>query len=217
MHWLDYLIIGTYIAQAFQIFFYSVPSAGSTREMLINSKKKSTLAHRHPSERIVQSSRGMLVAAAATLAVLVAAMIPILTLLVPEITPYLLPLTKTRSAGLSFASACLLISGNSLTYVAVATLKAHVTFHAFGETTRLHTAGIYRYVRNPITLGLAAIFAGFGLARPSVAMFLGLVIFLLNAGYRIKMEETYLEKAFSDDYLQYKHAVGKYFPKIRRL
>lgn len=217
MPWLDYLIIGTYIAQTFQIFFYSVPSAGSTCEMLFNSRKRSMVDYRHPSGRIMQSGAGMVITAAATLAVLTAAMIPILTLLVPEITPYLLPLIKTDRAGLSLASACLLILGNCLTYVAVATLKAHVTFRAFGETTRLHTAGIYRYMRNPITVGLAAIFTGFVLARPSVAMLLGLIIFLLNAGYRIKMEEIYLEKAFSDDYRRYKETVGKYLPKIRRL
>jgi protein-S-isoprenylcysteine O-methyltransferase Ste14 len=216
MHWLDYIIIGTYISQAFQIFFYSVPSAGSTCEILFNLKKKSMVANRHPGARIIQSKPKIVVTAAVTLAVLVASMIPILTLLFPELNPYLLPLIKSPSPSLSIISACLLISGNSLTYIAVATLKAHVRFHEFGETARLHTAGIYGYIRNPITLGLAAIFAGFVLARLSVAMLLGLIIFLLNAGYRIKMEEVYLEKTFSHDYLQYKNNVGKYFPKIHR-
>ena len=194
MPWLDYFIIATYIAQIFQICFYAVPSAGSTCEMLFNLKKKSV---------------------AATLAVLVVSMVPLLTLLFPKLNAYLLPLIKMPSLGLSIISACLLISGNSLTYIAVATLKTHVRFHEFGETAQLHTAGIYRYVRNPITLGLAAIFTGLLLARPSVVMLLGWVIFLLNAAYRIKMEEVYLERSFSDDYLQYKQEVGRYFPKIR--
>jgi protein-S-isoprenylcysteine O-methyltransferase Ste14 len=30
------------------------------------------------------------------------------------------------------------------------------------------------------------------------------------------MEEVYLERTFSDDYLQYKNNVAKYFPKIHR-
>ena len=216
LHWLDYFIIGTYIAQIFQIFFYSVPSAGSTCEMLFNLKKKSRVANRHPGALVIQSKPKIVITAAVTLAVLVASMIPILTLLFPKLNPYLLPLIKTPSSGLSIISACLLIAGNSLTYIAVATLKAHVRFHEFGETAQLHTAGIYRHIRNPITLGLAAIFTGFVLARPSVVMLLGLIIFMLNAGYRIKMEEVYLEKTFSDDYLQYKSNVGKYFPKIHR-
>lgn len=215
MHWLDYFIIGTYIAQAFQIFFYSLPSAGSTCEMLFNLKKKTGLESRHPGVRIIQSRPKMVLTVAATLAVLAVSMVPILTLLFPELNPFLLPLVKTPSPGLSLISAGLLVSGNGLTYIAVATLKAHVRFHDFGEATRLYTGGIYRYVRNPITLGLAAIFTGFMLARPSVVMLLGLAIFLLNAGYRIKMEEAYLENSFSDEYLQYKAGAGKYFPRIQ--
>ena len=215
MHWLDYFIIGTYIAQTFQIFFYSLPSAGSTCEMLFNLRKKTGLASHHPGVRIIQSKTKMVITVAATLAVLAVSMVPILTLLFPKLNPYLLPLVKTPSLGLSLISAGLLVSGNSLTYIAVATLKAHVRFHDFGEAARLHTAGIYRYVRNPITLGLAAIFTGFVLARPSVVMLLGLAIFLLNAGYRIKMEEVYLERTFRDDFRHYKREVGKYFPKIQ--
>jgi protein-S-isoprenylcysteine O-methyltransferase Ste14 len=91
-----------------------------------------------------------------------------------------------------------------------------VRFHEFGETVQLHTAGIYRHIRNPITLGLAAIFTGFVLARLSVVMLIGFCIFLLNSNYRIKMEEVYLERTFSDDYVQYKNTVGKYFPKIHK-
>jgi protein-S-isoprenylcysteine O-methyltransferase Ste14 len=215
MPWIDYLIVATYVAQIYQICFYSVPSAGSTCEMIYNLKKKSGAAKRHPAAGIIQSKPKMVITVAATLAVLVVSMVPILTLLFPKLNAYLLPLIKMPSLGLSIISAGLLISGNSLTYIAVATLKAHVRFHEFGETAQLHTAGIYRHIRNPITLGLAAIFTGLLLARPSVVMLLGWVIFLLNAAYRIKMEEVYLERSFSDDYLQYKQAVGRYFPKIR--
>ena len=88
-------------------------------------------------------------------------------------------------------------------------------FDEFGETVRLHTSGIYGYMRNPITLGLATISAGFVLARPSVALLLGMTIFLLNAEYRIKMEEVYLQTAFRDKYPQYRNNVGKYFPKFK--
>ena len=70
-----------------------------------------------------------------------------------------------------------LVLGNVLTYAAVATLRSHVSFHAFGETTRLYTSGIYGWVRNPITVGLALIYAGFFLALPSAAMLLGLIFF----------------------------------------
>lgn len=216
MQWLDYLIIGTYIAQAYQIFFYAVPSAGSTREMFFNLKKKSIDAHPHPAAGVHQAGSRMFISAAVTLAVLALSMIPLLSLLFPELNPYFLPLTQTSLPALSIISAALLIAGNGLTFIAVATLRAHVHFDEFGETVRLHTAGIYGYIRNPITLGLATIFAGFVLARPSIALLLGMMIFLLNAEYRIKMEEVYLQTAFSDKYPQYRKRVGKYLPKIRR-
>ena len=217
MHWLDYLIIATYVAQIYQICFYAVPSAGSTGKMLFNLKRKSTSSRRHPATAVMHSTPKMIGTAGATMAVLTASMIPLLTVLFPAMNRYLLPFMEIPPpAGMTIISAGLLLLGNSLTYIAVATLRAHVSFHEFGETTRLYTAGIYRTVRNPITLGLATIFAGFVLARPSVVMLLGLIIFLLNSHYRIKMEEAYLEKTFSNDYLQYKNTVGKYFPKIGR-
>jgi protein-S-isoprenylcysteine O-methyltransferase Ste14 len=142
-------------------------------------------------------------------------MIPGFTLLFPQTNSYLLPLIEKPLPSLSIICVLLLIFGNTLTFLAVAALRKHVRFHEFGETSRLYTAGIYRYVRNPISLGLAAIFAGFVFARPSVVMLIGFGVFLLNSNYRVKMEEVYLEKTFSDDYLQYKHKVGKYFPKIQ--
>ncbi len=216
VHWLNYVIIATYLAQIYQICFYAAPSAGSTCEMLFNLKRKSTSSKRHPGAAVIHSGPKMVVTATATLAVLTASMIPLLTMLWPEINRSLLPLTnKPPSSGLAIISAGLMLLGNSLTFIAVATLRAHVRFHNFGEATRLYTAGIYGIVRNPITLGLAAIFTGFVLARPSVAMLVGLIIFLLNAHYRIRMEEVYLERTFSHDYLHYKNTVGKYFPMIQ--
>jgi protein-S-isoprenylcysteine O-methyltransferase Ste14 len=216
MHWLDYIIIATYVAQIYQICFYAVPSAGSTREMLLNRKRKSISLKRHPAAAVIDSAPKMIVTTTATLAVMAASIIPVLTIVYPEMNRYLLPFTDMPPpSGLTIASAGLLLLGNSLTYIGVGTLRTHVRFHDFGEATCLYAGGIYRYVRNPITVGLVAIFAGFLLARPSGAMLIGTILFLLNSHYRIKMEEIYLENTFSDDYIQYKTNIGKYFPKIR--
>jgi protein-S-isoprenylcysteine O-methyltransferase Ste14 len=217
MHWLDYVIIATYIAQIYQICFFAVPSAGSSVEMLLNRKRKSAFAQRHPAAAVVHSNPKMIGTVSATLTVLILSVFPLLTILFPALNGYLLPFMDVPPPdALSIIGASLLLLGNILTYIAVATLRAHVSFHEFGETTQLYTAGIYRAVRNPISLGLAMIFGGFVLARPSVVMFIGLILFVLNAHYRIKMEEVYLEKTFGDDYLRYKNIVGKYVPKVGR-
>ncbi len=215
MHWLDYFIIATYIAQLYQIFFFAVPSAGSTAEMFFNLKRKSSSAEHHPAAAIANSTPKMVATATATLIVLVGAFVPLLTIISPVTNRYLLPVMELPPPpGFSIISAGLLLLGNILTYIAVATLRAHVSFHEFGETTHLYTAGIYRAVRNPITLGLAIIFSGFVLARPAVVPLFAMILFLLNSHYRIKMEEVYLEKRFGNEYLHYQAVVGKYFPKM---
>ena len=214
VHWLDYFIIATYVAQIYQILFFAVPSAGSTAEMVFNRRRKLSDAGHHPATAIANSTSKMVATASATLIVLIGAFIPLLTIILPVTNRYLLPVMDIPPpAGFSIISAGLLLLGNILTYIAVATLRAHVSFHEFGETTRLYTTGIYRAVRNPITLGLAIIFCGFVLARPAVVTLVAMILFLLNSHYRIKMEEAYLEKSFGNEYLHYKAAVGKYVPK----
>jgi protein-S-isoprenylcysteine O-methyltransferase Ste14 len=182
--------------------------------MLINGKRGAASAEGHPGATVGRSLPKMIATAGTTLTVLALSMVPLLTVLFPGTYPFLLPfMDMPPSTGLAATSAGLQVMGNTLTYIAVATLRAHVSFHEFGETRRLYTAGIYGMIRNPITLGLATIFAGFVLARPSAVLVIGWALFLLNSHYRIRMEEVYLEKAFGNDYLQYKNSVGKYFPK----
>jgi protein-S-isoprenylcysteine O-methyltransferase Ste14 len=216
LYWLDYFILTTYAAQIIQICFYSVPSAGSTVEMLFKVRKKPASATNHPASTAIKSTSKIIFMLAATLVVLLTSMIPLLTLLFPQIIIYLVPLIGKPSPSLSIICVLLLIFGNVLTFVAVATLRKHVRFHEFGETTHLYTSGIYRYTRNPITLGLAAIFAGFVFARPSVVMLIGFGVFLLNSNYRVKMEEVYLARTFDDKYAQYMDHVGRYFPKMNK-
>ena len=153
----------------------------------------------------------------ATITVIVTALMPLITMIFPAAAGYLFPLVKAQPSFLTVISTLMMIGGNILTFVAVRTLRSHVTFHEFGEARRLHTAGIYNIIRNPITIGLAAIFIGFFLALPSVVMLLGVIVFLLNSAYRVGMEEVYLERTFGVEYVRYKNQVGKYFPKIPNL
>ena len=207
-----FFILATYAAQIIQIYFFSVPSAGSTVEMLFKVKKYPARADGHPAAAAIRSRPKMIVLIMATLAVTATSLIPLITIVYPPLFKLLVPFTAQPSAPVKTISVLLLVAGNVLTYVAVVTLRSHVNFHAFGETTRLHTSGIYAYSRNPITVGLALIYAGFFLALPSAVMLIGFIAFLLNSTYRIKMEEVYLQRAFGEDYLQYRQQVKKYVP-----
>jgi protein-S-isoprenylcysteine O-methyltransferase Ste14 len=209
---LTLIILATYAAQIIQIYFFTVPSAGSTVEMLFKVKKDPARADYHPAAAAIRSHFKMTVLILATLTVTTTSMIPLITIVYPPIFKLLVPLTAKPSALMKTTSILLLVSGNVLTYVAVVTLRSHVSFHPFGETTRLHTSGIYASSRNPITVGLTLIYAGFFLALPSAIMLFGFIVFLLNSTYRVKMEETYLQRAFGEDYLQYRRQVRKYIP-----
>lgn len=207
-------ILATYAFQIILICFFPVPSAGSTAEMLFKLRKEHTLSLNHPAKSAIQSPPKMIVMITATITVIITALIPLITIIFPPSAAHLFPFMKAQPNFLIFISSSLIIGGNILTFVAVRTLRSHVTFHEFGEARSLHTAGIYKIIRNPITVGLGAIFTGFFLALPSAVMLFGWLVFLFNSAYRVGMEEIYLERTFAQEYLRYKHRVGKYFPNI---
>ena len=214
MESLTFFILATYTAQIIQVCFLTVPSAGSTIEILFKVKKDPAGAVQHPSAAVIRSRIKMTVLITATLAVAAASLIPLAAVVYPPIIKLLAPLTAKPAGMMKTACIALLVAGNVLIYAAAVSLRTHVRFHAFGEAARLHTAGIYGCVRNPITVGLTLIYTGFFLALQSAVMLAGLILFLLNSAYRIRMEETYLQSAFGEQYAQYRRQVGKYFPKL---
>ncbi len=214
---LTFFILATYISQIIQMCFYSVPSAGSTVEMLVKVKNDVACASHHPAATAIQSRSKVVLLVTATVSVTATSLIPLITVCYPPFFQWLIPLMAQPTNLMKWIAIECLVTGNIMTYVAVATLKKHVRFHDFGETTRLYTSGLYRFLRNPITAGLALIYLGFVLALPSVVMLFGFILFMLNSSYRIRTEEVYLERAFGDKYRQYKQQVGKYFPKVSGL
>jgi protein-S-isoprenylcysteine O-methyltransferase Ste14 len=209
-----FFLLATYLVQAVQIFLFSVPSAGSTFEMLSKVRKYGGHSCRHPAGRILESRLKSAMMITATVLVALIFFLPLMAGCFPDLADYLGPLIPQPAAGFRLAGMLLLFCGNLVSTIAVCTLKRQVTFHAFGETRTLYTGGIYRRVRNPISLGSAAIYAGLFFYLPSVVMGVGFGLFMLNSELRIRMEEIYLERTFGDRYRHYKKTAGKYFPKI---
>jgi len=84
------------------------------------------------------------------------------------------------------------------------------------DKTGLVTRGIYRYVRNPVALGVYLCVLGTCLIAPS---FLALASVVLNfVGYHLKVqaEETYLRQAHGAEYAAYCAQTGRYIPRITR-
>jgi len=82
-------------------------------------------------------------------------------------------------------------------------------------TKRLVIKGPYRYVRNPMILGVMTVLLGEALVLWSQNIFIWTAIFLLiNTVYFILYEEPDLEKKFGNGYLRYKKHVSRWLPRL---
>jgi protein-S-isoprenylcysteine O-methyltransferase Ste14 len=79
------------------------------------------------------------------------------------------------------------------------------------STPQIVSSGVYRFTRNPMYLGLAAIQLGIGVALGN-GWIVALVPAVLAAVHvlAIRPEEAYLERKFGDAYRQYKRSVRRW-------
>ncbi len=83
------------------------------------------------------------------------------------------------------------------------------------DTGRLVTTGIYRFSRNPQTLGALLFLAGTSLAgRSAVAAFLVTLLCVASLIW-LPVEEETLEHLFGDEYRRYRNAVPRYLGLLR--
>ena len=77
--------------------------------------------------------------------------------------------------------------------------------------------GPYQYVRNPMISGVLAILLGEAILFGSFPVFSWFVLFFAtNALIMPLIEEPLLESRFGTDYVDYKRAVPRWIPKLRR-
>ena len=74
--------------------------------------------------------------------------------------------------------------------------------------------GPYRYVRNPMYLGVLILGLGLGLALGTWFVPLGATIMFLVLARRTRIEEHYLIARFGDQYRAYMSRVGRFFPRF---
>ncbi|MCC5794804.1 MAG: isoprenylcysteine carboxylmethyltransferase family protein [Chromatiales bacterium] len=109
---------------------------------------------------------------------------------------------------LAFA-ASLLLTGQ-----AAKTLARHdTTIYPNGESTRLVTAGPFRFTRNPMYLGMTLIVLGVALLLGSLTALLGVPFFMLAVQQLfIIPEEQRLGGWFGEDYRRYCARVARWLP-----
>jgi len=106
----------------------------------------------------------------------------------------------------------LFAAGGALGFPAVFAFRsAHTHVEPWKPASALVTAGIFRWLRNPMYVGLAFLVAGVGVALASDWTLVMLVpgAAVLHVGV-VRREEHYLEAKFGDAYRQYKARVPRY-------
>jgi protein-S-isoprenylcysteine O-methyltransferase Ste14 len=90
-------------------------------------------------------------------------------------------------------------------------LRRRTAIIPFKPASCLVTSGIYRWTRNPMYLGMALIYAGIAILLNSLlALILLPLVLVIIQTQVIAREEAYLERTFGDEYLAYKHRVGRW-------
>ncbi len=102
--------------------------------------------------------------------------------------------------------------GLALALASIRCFKAAGThFDTQKPSTAILTTGPYQISRNPIYIGLAAIYAGLGIALDAPWVWVLLIPTLAVVHYGVILrEERYLERKFGQEYLDYKSRVRRW-------
>ena len=88
------------------------------------------------------------------------------------------------------------------------------TLAPWDPTQHLVAVGPYRYLRNPMISGVAAVLTGLALLTGSCVLALWLVTFIVvNSAYFALVEEPGLERRFGEPYRDYKARVPRWIPR----
>ncbi|MFT4540329.1 MAG: protein-S-isoprenylcysteine O-methyltransferase Ste14 [Planctomycetota bacterium] len=83
------------------------------------------------------------------------------------------------------------------------------------EGHKLVTRGIYRFVRNPMCLGLfVALIVGLPLYVASLRAFLVSLLLVPIVLNRVRLEEELLTEHFGEEYLEYKQMTKRIIPRV---
>jgi protein-S-isoprenylcysteine O-methyltransferase Ste14 len=89
------------------------------------------------------------------------------------------------------------------------------TLAPWSPTKKLVIKGLYRYVRNPMILGVLTVLLREALSLWSKNILIWAVcFFLVNTLYFIASEEPGLEQRFGDEYREYKKHVSRWMPRF---
>jgi protein-S-isoprenylcysteine O-methyltransferase Ste14 len=90
------------------------------------------------------------------------------------------------------------------------------TLAPWSPTKKLVIKGLYKYVRNPMILGVLITLIGEAFALRSLNILIWAAsFFVINTLYFIVYEEPNLESRFGEEYRQYKKRVNMWIPRLK--
>lgn len=176
-----YLIIGIYLSFVLDFLIWPIPSEGSTKAL--------TSIEKTPLKRL-----GYVV------------------IFILNLSVYLLPMALSvigllsgvaLSAGNALPGIIIGIMGRVVSLTGTYTIKSH-----HGEI--LITNYVFRYSRNPITVGIHLTLLGLAICFNVWYLWLGLAFSALNLHYKVKVEERYLQKKYPEDFQNYVRQTPRY-------
>ncbi|MCI0442764.1 isoprenylcysteine carboxylmethyltransferase family protein [bacterium] len=132
--------------------------------------------------------------------------------------PYLLTRNETAKGRLSFAISILIFATGAAIY-----FWCLWNFASYGKGTpapidapkKLVTSGLYRYVRNPMYVGVITTILGWVILYHSwVLLIYAFFFWICFELFIVFYEEPHLRKIFGAEYEQYCARVGRWIPKI---
>jgi protein-S-isoprenylcysteine O-methyltransferase Ste14 len=105
-------------------------------------------------------------------------------------------------------------------YIMIMTISTFIrigkgTLAPWSPTRKLVIAGMYRYVRNPMILGVLIVLIGESISVMSTNIFIWtLIFFIINNIWFLLYEEPDLKKKFGKEYEEYKKNVSRWIPRL---
>jgi protein-S-isoprenylcysteine O-methyltransferase Ste14 len=94
-------------------------------------------------------------------------------------------------------------------------VTGHGTPAPIDAPKRLVVQGLYRYIRNPMYVGVLLVIMGWALFFESWALLIyGLVVWITVHLFVVLVEEPMLEQQFGEAYVRYRNQVGRWLPRL---
>lgn len=125
---------------------------------------------------------------------------------------YLAPITTIIPNPYNWSGAAVVLLGVLvIVFPAAAFSGADTTIIPFRESSSLVVGGLYKYTRNPMYLGMVITLLGTDILLGSLTPFIIPIVFVIIINKMIiSVEERMLEKAFGDEYRNYKKSVRRW-------